>query len=149
MQTETQENLPLKEVSAGEPYRVRRVAPRANNLIDGSRHGSVECFTWVYRTSSMHYRTEFWRSVLNEIEASDRRAIHRIGGGVITAVRGVVYRRSYDVGRSAGTALTRSALLVVALGKARPRGQRVFFRGAKIRKAASEHFRVARSPCCS
>jgi hypothetical protein len=44
MQTEAQENLPLKEVSAGEPYRVRGVAPRANNLIDGSRHGSVECF---------------------------------------------------------------------------------------------------------
>lgn len=45
MQTEAQENLPLKEVSAGEPYRVRGVAPRADNLIDGSRHGSVGCFT--------------------------------------------------------------------------------------------------------
>jgi hypothetical protein len=42
MQTEAQENLSLKEVSAGEPYRMRRVAPRANNLIDGSRHGSVD-----------------------------------------------------------------------------------------------------------
>jgi hypothetical protein len=74
MQTEAQENLPLKEVSAGEPYRVRGVAPRADNLIDGSRHDFVGCFTGVYRTSSMHYRTEFWRSVLNEIEASEREA---------------------------------------------------------------------------
>jgi hypothetical protein len=87
MQTEAQENLPLKEVSAGEPYRVRRVAPRADNLIDGSRHGSVDVSQGLYRTCSMHYRMEFWRSVLNEIEASDT-------GAMITAVRGVVYRRS-------------------------------------------------------
>jgi hypothetical protein len=43
MQTEAQENLPLKEVSAGQPYRVRGVAPRTDHLIDGSRHGFVEC----------------------------------------------------------------------------------------------------------
>ena len=44
MQAETQQNLPLKEVSAGNANGVRGVAPRADNLIDGSGHGSVGCF---------------------------------------------------------------------------------------------------------
>jgi hypothetical protein len=43
VQTKAQEDLPLEEVSAGQPYRVRGVAPRADHLIDGCRHGSVEC----------------------------------------------------------------------------------------------------------
>jgi hypothetical protein len=44
MQTEAQQDLPLEEVSAGEPHRVRGVTPRADNLIDGSRHCSVGYF---------------------------------------------------------------------------------------------------------
>jgi hypothetical protein len=44
MQAETQQNLPLEEVSAGKANGVRGMAPRTDNLIDGSRHGSVRCF---------------------------------------------------------------------------------------------------------
>jgi hypothetical protein len=43
MQAETQQNLPLEEVSSGKANGVRGVAPRADNLIDGSGHGSVGC----------------------------------------------------------------------------------------------------------
>ena len=38
MQAEAQEYLPLEEVPAGEPYRMRGVAPPADNLMDRSRH---------------------------------------------------------------------------------------------------------------
>jgi hypothetical protein len=61
MQTETQQDLPLKEVSAGDANCVRGVALCANNLIDGSHHGSVDIFTGVNCTCSMHYWAEFWR----------------------------------------------------------------------------------------
>jgi hypothetical protein len=44
VEAEAQQNLPLKEVSAGNPYRVSGAAPFADNRIDGSRHCSVGCF---------------------------------------------------------------------------------------------------------
>jgi hypothetical protein len=44
MQTEAQKNLPLKEASAGEPYRVSGAAALADNLIDVSRHCTVGFF---------------------------------------------------------------------------------------------------------
>lgn len=44
MQAEAQEYLPLEEVPAGEPYRMRGVAPPADNLMDRSRHYSVGNF---------------------------------------------------------------------------------------------------------
>ena len=43
MQAETEQNLPLEEVSSGKANGVRGVAPRADNLIDGSGHGYVGC----------------------------------------------------------------------------------------------------------
>jgi hypothetical protein len=44
MQTEAQEYLPLEEVPAGEPYRMRGVAPPADNLMDRCRHYCVGYF---------------------------------------------------------------------------------------------------------
>jgi hypothetical protein len=44
MQAEAQEYLPLEEVPAGQPYRMRGVAPPADNLMDRSRHYSVGNF---------------------------------------------------------------------------------------------------------
>jgi hypothetical protein len=44
MQAETKQNLALEEVSAGETNGMRGVALCADNLIDGSGHGSVGCF---------------------------------------------------------------------------------------------------------
>jgi hypothetical protein len=44
MQAEAQEYLPLEEVPAGEPYRMRGVAPPADNLMDRGRHYCVGYF---------------------------------------------------------------------------------------------------------
>jgi hypothetical protein len=40
VQTQPEQDFPLKEVSTGKPYRVRGMAPGANNLMDVSRHSS-------------------------------------------------------------------------------------------------------------
>jgi hypothetical protein len=103
----------------------------------------------------MHYRMEFWRSVLNEIEASNTGAIFGYGSyfrgrwwsdygcsrGFIDAP--LCRKFEYDSGDGHDYVDALGLVLVVSLEK-KPN-----FSRSKIQKAASERFRVARSPCCS
>jgi hypothetical protein len=77
MQAEAQEYLPLEEVPAGEPYRMRRVAPPADNLMDRSRHYSVEYFLGILLHMKYALQAVFWRSVLKQVGALKRRRFLR------------------------------------------------------------------------